>query len=170
MNDSRIKIVLSLGSNLGDRVQNIKKACKKISSRVGAIEAFSSYYESPAWGFDSESSFINNVVLACTFLDPFTLLSVLQQIEREVGRKTKTGMSYSDRVIDIDILFYGNQMIDTPRLSIPHPLLAERNFVLYPLAEILPGWRHPVLDQTSLDLVRQSTDHSLVNRWMPGNS
>ena len=131
---------LGLGSNLGDRQENIKKALTLISERVGEILALSSFYETEPWGYYSLKSYINAVVKVETVLLPEYLLSVIQEIERELGREKKTSCGeYHDRTIDIDILLYDNLKIRTPKLIIPHPLMNKRLFVMQPLMEIAPN-------------------------------
>ena len=129
-------VYLSLGSNLGDKKSNLEKAVSLISKKVGKIVRASSFYQSAPCGFESENDFLNAVILIETSFSPTELLAKTQEIERKMGRKTKSTKTYSDRIIDIDILFYDDLVIDTPELKIPHPLWKERDFVLIPLAEI----------------------------------
>ncbi len=136
-NNSRVEVFLSLGSNLGDRRKNLESAISLIGSRAGDVTAVSSFIETKPVGFKSENRFVNCAVRIVTALDPFELLRITQQIERELGRTTKSvGGVYSDRTIDIDILLYGNAVIDTPELKIPHPQMRKRDFVMRPLKEI----------------------------------
>ncbi len=136
-NNSRVEVFLSLGSNLGDRSKNLESAISLIGSRAGDVTAVSSFIETKPVGFKSENRFVNCAVRIVTALDPFELLRITQQIERELGRTTKSvGGVYSDRTIDIDILLYGNAVIDTPELKIPHPQMRKRDFVMIPLREI----------------------------------
>ncbi|MDR0836228.1 MAG: 2-amino-4-hydroxy-6-hydroxymethyldihydropteridine diphosphokinase [Tannerella sp.] len=143
---------LSLGSNLGNRKENIVGAIVRISEKAGRIVALSGYYETEPWGFESESKFLNVAVEIVTNLPPADLLRTTQEIERETGRKEKSvdGV-YKDRIIDIDILFYDNLILNTNDLKIPHPLLHERPFVLQPLAEIAPDFVHPQLNRKMKD-------------------
>lgn len=136
-NNSGVEVFLSLGSNLGDRSKNLESAISLIGSRAGDVTAVSSFIETKPVGFKSENRFVNCAVRIVTALDPFELLRITQQIERELGRTTKSvGGVYSDRTIDIDILLYGNAVIDTPELKIPHPQMSKRDFVMRPLKEI----------------------------------
>lgn len=148
-------VYLSLGSNLGDRRENIRLAIEKIGERVGEVVRQSSLYETEPWGFESENRFVNAAVKVMTTLSPMELLRATQQIERELGRKKKSQSPntqqrqqggatagiptpiYHDRPIDIDILLYDDWIVDEPELKIPHPLMYKRDFVMIPLREIM---------------------------------
>ena len=142
------QVFLGLGSNLGDREENIQKAISLIEERVGTVLRQSSLIETEPWGFESENKFLNGVILCETQLTPRQLLKVTQKIERDLGRKKKSAPShfshlspltsylYKDRPIDIDILLYDDLTIDEPNLKIPHPLMQQRDFVMIPLNEI----------------------------------
>ncbi|MFT3753314.1 MAG: 2-amino-4-hydroxy-6-hydroxymethyldihydropteridine diphosphokinase [Paludibacter sp.] len=147
-------VYLGLGTNLGDKERNLNNAIISLSVYVGAIIRQSTFYVSEPWGFESDNRFLNAVVLVETNLQPFDLLAKTQEIERMIGRTTKSVTGYADRLIDIDILFYDNLIIDQPALKIPHPLIVERDFVLLPFAEIAPEFVHPVLGKRIIDLVR----------------
>lgn len=129
---------LSLGSNLGNKEDNLTKAVSLISEKVGKVVCRSSFYYSEPWGFQSENSFVNLCIAVETSLAPLDLLHYTQLIERTMGRtrKSKDGL-YHDRIIDIDILLYGDQHISLPELQIPHPLMTRRDFVMIPLREIM---------------------------------
>lgn len=146
-------VYLSLGTNLGEKERNIKNALVAISKRIGHVLDCSSNYENSAWGFDSENTFLNIVVKVETTLSAQAILAEILCIEKKLGRteKTKNG-SYCDRIIDIDILFFDNEIIDSENLKIPHPLLAKRMFVLKPLCEIAPDFIHPVLQKSTKEL------------------
>lgn len=132
------KVYLSLGSNLGDRKYEIKRAVELIGERIGAVERVSSLYETEPWGFSSDNMFVNAAVCVSTQLTPRALLKATQAIERDMGRTAKSvNGQYHDRTIDIDILLYDNIKVDEPDLKIPHPLMNERDFVMKPLKEIL---------------------------------
>ncbi len=132
------KVYLSLGSNLGDRKYEIKRAVELIGERIGAVERVSSLYETEPWGFSSDNMFVNAAVCVSTRLTPRALLEATQAIERDMGRTAKSvNGQYHDRTIDIDILLYDNIKVDEPDLKIPHPLMNERDFVMKPLKEIL---------------------------------
>ena len=133
------QVYLGLGTNLGDKEANLKAAIEEIRKRVGEIISLSAFYASEPWGFESENSFLNAVCCVMSDFSPMEILSITQQIERELGRKTKSvGGIYSDRMIDIDILLYDDLQIHTPELTIPHPLMWKRDFVMIPLREIAP--------------------------------
>lgn len=132
------KVYLSLGSNLGDRKYEIKRAVELIGERIGTVERVSSLYETEPWGFSSDNMFVNAAVCVSTQLTPRALLEATQAIERDMGRTAKSvNGQYHDRTIDIDILFYDNIKVDEPDLKIPHQLMNERDFVMKPLKEIL---------------------------------
>ena len=131
------KIYLGLGSNLGNRKENLAYAIRFIGERVGKVLRVSSFIETEPWGFESENTFVNAVILCETDLTPRQLLGATQKIEREMGRQKKsTDGGYSDRCIDIDILLYDELRVDEPDLQIPHPLMLKRDFVMIPLREI----------------------------------
>ncbi|MEE1546179.1 MAG: 2-amino-4-hydroxy-6-hydroxymethyldihydropteridine diphosphokinase [Prevotella pectinovora] len=131
-------VYLSLGTNLGDKRKNIAEAIKNIGELVGDVVRQSALYETEPWGFRSDNRFVNAAVCVDTQLSPRRLLEVTQRIEREMGRTLKSdGGEYHDRIIDIDILLYGDLHIDEPDLKIPHPLMHERDFVMTPLNEIM---------------------------------
>lgn len=138
MNIAQHIAYLGLGSNLGNGERNIQKAMEMISDRVGEILAVSSFYKSEPWGFESEHLFTNNVIKLRTSLSPTKVLDITQEIEKEMGRtkKHKPGESYTDRIIDIDILTYDDLELRTERLTLPHPFIQERDFVRIPLEEI----------------------------------
>jgi len=139
------QVYLGLGSNLGNKEWNLSEAIRLIGERVGQVVRQSSFIETEPWGFQSENSFLNAVILCETNKTPREVLLLTQQIERDMGRTQKTNVKcqmsnvvYHDRIIDIDILLYDDLHIITPRLTIPHPLMYERDFVLIPLKQILP--------------------------------
>lgn len=139
---------LSLGSNIGNKKQNIIRAVALLAERVGDISALSSLYKTKPWGFASVHPFLNAAVVIDTCLSSMDLLRGTQQIERELGRTQKSDGTYHDRIIDIDILMYDEEIIETPTLIIPHPLMHRRTFVLEPLAEIAPEIMHPVFHKS----------------------
>jgi 2-amino-4-hydroxy-6-hydroxymethyldihydropteridine diphosphokinase len=153
--ETMARVYLSLGNNLGEKEHNLIWMIQALSLNVGSVIRQSKFYKSDPWGFESENEFLNAVVLLETNLNPFDLLVKTQEIERTLGRTAKSVNGYSDRLIDIDILFYDNLIIDQPALKIPHPLIAERDFVLLPLVEIAPDFVHPVLGRKIIDLIKK---------------
>ena len=150
-------IYLSLGTNLRNRQQNIICAIETLSRILGNPLAVAPTIETEPWGFTSSSTFLNMVAHFATRIEPLELLDITEGIERQLGRDTKSvpGEEYKDRPIDIDILFYGEQMIDEARLTVPHPRLHERMFVLAPLEEICPTLMHPTLGKSIKELKRE---------------
>lgn len=135
------KLYLSLGSNLGDRETNIRQALALIDERVGSVYRVSSYIETDPVGFSSPNKFINVVCLVHTMMSPMACLRETQKIEKELGRTQKSinpdgSLTYKDRLIDIDLLTYDQLVLNTPELTLPHPRMHERDFVLIPLKEI----------------------------------
>lgn len=150
-------IYLGLGTNLGNKEQNLRMAVQKIEERIGKIVSLSAFYVTAPWGFASDNSFLNAVVCVETSLRPLEVLKETQAIERELGRTSKSlGGVYSDRLIDIDLLLYGDTIMDEEGLILPHPLMTERRFVMEPLAEIAPNVVHPVLHKTMKELFTSS--------------
>ena len=150
----RERIYLGLGTNSGNKQDNLQRAIEALSLALGLPAACSSFMESEPWGFESKNSFLNCVVTFDTHLSPIELLNTTEEIERRLGRTKKSiGGQYSDRTIDIDILFYGNKVIKSERLTVPHPLLHLRNFVLQPLHEIAPQLIHPAMGRTISELL-----------------
>ena len=147
-------VYFGLGTNLGDKEHNLRLAVRKIEERVGKVVSLSAFYATAPWGFSSEHTFLNAATCVETLLPPLSVLHLTQEIEREIGRTHKSvGGVYSDRVIDIDLLLYGDQVLDTPELKLPHPLMHERRFVMEPLAEIAPDLVHPILKKKMRELL-----------------
>ena len=152
---------LSLGTNLGNKEENLRAAMKLIEKQIGNIVSQSALYTSEPWGFMSENSFLNNVVAVSTTMTPEKLLETTQHIEFTLGRTQKSvNGQYADRLIDIDILFYDLQVTDTPTLTLPHPLLHRRLFVLEPLNQIAPTLTHPILKKDINTLCRELQEES----------
>jgi 2-amino-4-hydroxy-6-hydroxymethyldihydropteridine diphosphokinase len=143
-NDNQQKkhiVYLGLGSNIGNKKANIELAIMELRKSVGDFLRRSSYYETEPWGFESKNYFVNNVICIATALSPFQLLQAAQEIERKLGRTEKSVNGvYHDRTIDIDILLYDDITLNTSELTIPHPLMRERDFVMKPLHELLPSF------------------------------
>ncbi|MCE5206431.1 MAG: 2-amino-4-hydroxy-6-hydroxymethyldihydropteridine diphosphokinase [Porphyromonadaceae bacterium] len=142
-------VILALGSNLGDKRQNIAIALDKIEERIGRITSLSALYDTLPEGFYTEQNFVNCVCEVDSNLNILTLFLITQEIEKEIGRTKKSVNSqYADRIIDIDLILVGDLIIQTPDLIIPHPLFHTRDFVLKPLCEIAPDRVHPVIGKT----------------------
>ena len=132
------KVYFSLGSNLGDKEGNIREAISRIGELIGEVDRQSTLLATEPWGFESDNTFVNAAIRCTTSLSPFEILTITQNIERAMGRTLKSvDGQYHDRIIDIDILIYDDLHITTPQLTLPHPLMKERDFVMIPLKEIL---------------------------------
>ncbi len=154
-------VFLGIGTNLGDRESNLKEAIAGIEKHIGRVINSSSVYETEPWGFKAEQEFLNIVVKVETELIPTDLLEAILVLEKKLGR-IRSENQYSSRVIDIDILFYENEIINSEELRVPHPLLHERKFVLVPLCEIEPELVHPVLKKSVTWLLEKCEDKSNV--------
>ena len=131
-------VYFSLGSNLGDKEGNIREAISRIGELIGEVDRQSTLLATEPWGFESDNTFVNAAIRCTTSLSPFEILNITQNIERAMGRTLKSvDGQYHDRIIDIDILIYDDLHITTPQLTLPHPLMKERDFVMIPLKEIL---------------------------------
>jgi len=153
------KVYLSIGSNKGNRSVLINKAIDEIEKKIGKIISRTSIYQSKSWGFDS-NDFYNLSLLIDTDIEPKSLLINLKKIEKSMGREDIDG-SYSDRFIDIDILFYDNIIIDSEDLKIPHPKIEIRKFVLVPMLEIADDYVHPILNKTIRQLNNECDDQGI---------
>ena len=156
------KLVLHLGSNLGNRRLNIDRAISLIKKEVGLLLRQSSIYETAAWGVENQPDFLNVALLIQSLLLPDEALERILLIEAEIGRVRK--QRWGARIIDIDILFYNDWCIDYPDLTIPHPRIHERNFVLYPLSEIIPDFIHPLLGKTIQQLKKSTGDELALKK------
>ncbi len=153
------QIILALGSNLGNRRNNIEKAIEIIHNEVSTVVKVSKIYETPSWGFDS-GSFYNCAIAVHSHEEPLGLLEKLQEIETRLGRVKIDSDNYEDRVIDIDMIAYGEQIIASEKLNVPHPLMQKRMFVMLPMRDLNLDWRHPILQKYLPELLRASKDKS----------
>jgi len=154
-------VFLGIGTNLGEREENLRKAIKLIEEHIGSITEESSVYETEPWGFQSETSFFNMVIKIETNLTPSGLLGRILMIEAMMGR-LREGQGYKSRIIDIDILFFGSRIFENKILKIPHPRIQERRFVLVPLSEIAGDLLHPVFKKSIKELLQECKDKSKV--------
>ncbi|NDC30320.1 MAG: 2-amino-4-hydroxy-6-hydroxymethyldihydropteridine diphosphokinase [Bacteroidetes bacterium] len=155
-------VVLLLGSNMGDSLACLKTAIHHIENRLSPIIMASSLYKTAAWGKVNQADFYNQVVAIKSSLTPEEILTITLDIEMQMGRERIE--KWAERVIDIDILFYGNDIIDNPNLKVPHPYLHVRRFTLIPLQEILPQFVHPVFNKTIDTLLDNCSDIGKVEK------
>ena len=157
------EVYLGLGSNIGKAQCNLESARGHLLDHLTVIRAVSPVYVSEPWGFESSNNFVNQVICIHTGRGPYELLSLTQKIEKMMGRTTaKKG--YSDRIIDIDILFFGKRIISSKSLIIPHPLLHKRMFVLKPMSDIAPRFHHPVFNKSIEQLLEECPDRTLTHK------
>jgi 2-amino-4-hydroxy-6-hydroxymethyldihydropteridine diphosphokinase len=154
-------LYLSLGTNLGNRLANLKNAISSLPPKVNPV-LHSSIYESEPWGYSDQPLFLNQVIKANTELEPMLLLTYLKETEVRLGRQET--FRFGPRLIDLDILFYDDLVINTLSLTIPHPRIAERAFILIPLAEIAPDFLHPVLGK-SIQQLKTGVDSNSVEMY-----
>lgn len=157
------KILLGLGSNLGNRAENLLTAQKLVNEKVGKILSKSSIYETAPWGITEQNAFLNQVIEVETSFSPSAVLHLLLKIEKDMGRIRET--KWGERSIDIDILYYNNEIISTENLVVPHPFIQERKFVLVPLSEISPAFIHPKLKQSNLELLEKCQDSGEIKLY-----
>ncbi len=153
---------LSLGSNLGKKQGNLERALQEIKKDVGEVLRISSIYETEAWGIVSQDNFFNIIAEVSTPFFPLDVIKKLLAIESKLGRIRNK--KWESRIIDIDIIFYENYLISTDNLTIPHPFLEKRNFVLEPLNELIPEFIHPRLRKSIRQLTTECTDASWIKR------
>ena len=158
------KVFIGLGGNIGNVQATFDIAIEKINKTIGQIIKASSRYETEPWGNKKQDYFLNQIICAETNLNPDELLKKILDIENLLGRKRKKNNQSAPRTIDIDILFYGDKIINTDNLIVPHPRLHQRNFVLMPLMEIAPGLIHPSFNKKIKDLMKSNTDTSIVRK------
>jgi 2-amino-4-hydroxy-6-hydroxymethyldihydropteridine diphosphokinase len=156
-------VYLALGSNLGDRLENLKEAIAALPPQM-EVKAKSSVYETPPWGYEDQPKFLNQVLKAKTYLDPEPLLKHLKRLEVALGRKES--FPNGPRLIDMDLLFYDDLVLNRPSLVIPHPRLHERGFVLLPLMDINPELVHPVNKKSVREMVAEC-DVAGIEKFAP---
>jgi 2-amino-4-hydroxy-6-hydroxymethyldihydropteridine diphosphokinase len=152
-------VYLSLGTNLGDRAANLKQAISSLPPQM-TVKAKSNVYETPPWGYTEQGAFLNQVVMATTYLEPELLLKHLKRLEVALGREAT--FRYGPRLIDIDILFYDDMVLSTPLLTVPHPHLHERGFVLLPMMDIAPDHVHPVTGKSVREMIALSNTEGIL--------
>lgn len=157
------QVFLGIGGNTGNKHENFDKVYTFIKNELGDIIKRSSVYETPPWGFESEENFWNQVIIVETQFSPEKLLKNIAQIENRFGRERVKG-KYTSREMDIDILYFDDLIMNIEKLTIPHPQISNRLFVLVPLAEIAPDFLHPQLKMTSLQMFKNCTDSSAIKK------
>lgn len=157
------KAYIQLGTNLGDRVTQLKNAILLIEDCIGPIQQLSSIYETEAWGFNNQPNFLNQVIHVETKLSPVQLMNQLLLIEQKMGRERT--FKNAPRIIDLDILFYDDLILSTEQLTIPHPQIQYRKFVLEPLMELNPSFIHPVLNKSIEAMAQDCTDVLNVQKF-----
>lgn len=155
-------VYILLGANLGNSLQQILVAKQNLTNKLGNLILASSIYESAAWGVEDQPVFLNQVLVLTTDYDAHTCLQICQEIEQDLGRVRI--MKWGARVIDIDILYYNNDIIDTPNLKVPHPYIPVRKFTLEPLVEIAANYKHPILGHSQSTLLELCTDPLSVKK------
>ena len=158
------KVFIALGGNVGNVSETFDIAIQKIEEAIGKIDNQSSLYKTEPWGNKKQDDFLNKIIIVETNLSAGEVLKKILEIENSLGRNRNKNNQFAPRTIDIDLLFYGEEIINYENLIVPHPRLHLRNFVLTPLMEIAPGLVHPVLQKTIKHLFKINTDVSVVNK------
>ena len=156
------EVILIIGGNMGDRTGFLTEAKSKLKHNLGEIKKMSSMYETQAWGDKSNGDYLNQVLILQTEYEPEEVLEIALKVEKELGRERD--VKWGNRTMDIDILYFGEKIINKPNLILPHPYIAERRFVLVPLDEILPDFIHPIFNLTNKELLDRCTDACKVTR------
>jgi 2-amino-4-hydroxy-6-hydroxymethyldihydropteridine diphosphokinase len=154
------QLILSLGTNQGDRLKNLEDCIAFIKSEIGLVVKISRIYETPAWGFVGEA-FYNCALVVISNDEPMVVLEKALQIEKKMGRLRTNQNIYESRTIDIDLIALETEIIHTQSLQIPHPEMQNRNFVLLPFHDLDPNWQHPILKKTIIDLIKTTADKSV---------
>ncbi len=157
------KTYLLLGGNIGDRIMHLRMARQKVHDLIGKPVSVSSVFETQPWGFVHKTNFLNQLIIVRTFLSPEQVMEKIREIEQHLGR-IRDEKQYTERTIDIDILFYDDLILNKKDLTIPHPQLHKRSFALVPLAELEPGLVHPVFKKTIKTLLNECPDTMKVNK------
>jgi 2-amino-4-hydroxy-6-hydroxymethyldihydropteridine diphosphokinase len=157
-------VVVMMGSNLGDRMDYLRCGRLAIKAQLGQIVRHSSIYETAAWGEGSGKAYLNQMLIVQTTLRPLDFIDGLLHIEKQLGRVRKPEQRYGDRTLDLDIIYVDDLVLKHERLSVPHPRMMERNFVLVPLVELLPEQVHPESGMTSRAMLNASPDNSFVKK------
>jgi deoxyguanosine kinase len=156
---SQHQVILSIGSNQGNRLENVKHCIELIHQEVGTVIKVSKIYETPSWGFESDS-FYNCALFVHTFSSAHKVLTQVLKIEKKLGRIRNEKKGYQSRIIDVDLIAFDTEIIDTGKLQIPHPLMQERKFVLLPIQDLNLDWEHPILKKSILTLLQECPDDS----------
>ena len=159
---SQHQVVLSLGTNQGNRLRNIENCIQLIHQEVGTVIKISNLYETPSWGFDSDA-FYNCALVLHTYLSANKILSKILKIEKQLGRVRANTLEYQSRIIDIDLIAFNEEIIDSEKLQVPHPLMQNRNFVLLPMRDLNLDWIHPVFSKKIAELLEISPDESVCS-------
>ncbi|MEZ0129139.1 2-amino-4-hydroxy-6-hydroxymethyldihydropteridine diphosphokinase, partial [Flavobacterium sp. LBUM151] len=149
---SQHHVVLSIGSNQGNRLANIESCIALIHQEVGTVIQVSKLYETPAWGFESDA-FYNCALLLHSTLSAQKILNLVLKVEKQLGRIRSNQEGYQSRIIDIDLIVFDNEIIESEKLTVPHPLMQNRNFVLLPMQDLKLDWKHPILHKTISELI-----------------
>lgn len=157
---SQHQVVLSIGSNQGNRLENIESCINLIHQEVGTVIQVSKLYETPAWGFESDA-FYNCALLLHSNLSAQKILSQVLKVEKQLGRIRSNQQGYQSRIIDVDLIVFDDEIIDSEKLQIPHPLMQNRKFVLLPMQDLKLDWKHPVFQKTISELIAISPDDSI---------
>lgn len=155
-------LLLSLGSNIGDRLKYINEGIAMLEKGLGNVISKAHIYQTPAWGFNS-NLFLNTCIEIKTEFNTKQCLQIIKEIETKIGRKQKTKKEYEDRPIDIDIIYSSEGIFNYTDLIVPHPLLQQRKFVLYPLKDIYPLYKHPLIHKNTIELIKNCNDNSEIH-------
>lgn len=157
------KVYIEIGGNQGDRLQNIQNAKLFIASSIGRVIEYSSIYETPPWGFESDQFFYNQVIYVETLFNAEELMKRAMVVEQQLGR-VRSKDKYSSRTMDVDILFFNNEVLNTKNVVVPHPRMHLRRFVLEPMFELNKNLKHPILNKTIEQLLNECQDNSICTK------